>query len=186
MAQASAAITTVYAERRKRPVWAVVALTFATFNIYFFFWFGATWAELKRERNDDTMHPLWHALTLVVPFYGLFRVHAHFRTLNELLETVGLKRRVSPGGAVLSVIGAAILARISNLPIGSVAVLVVLILSCGLLSLLLAQGQRALNEYYGVLPVPAIPENLKWFEWVLVALGVVLWLLVVLGTIARA
>src|SRR5260221_7937829 len=184
MAQASAAVTTVYAERRRRPVWTVVALTFATFNIYFFFWLGASWAELKRERNDDTMHPVWHALTLVVPFYGLFRIHAHMRTINELLETVALKRRVSPGGAVLAVMGAAILARVSNLAIVPVAVLISLILSCGLLAVVGAQAHRALNEYYGVLPVPTIPENVKWFEWVLVAVGVVFWFLVVLGTIA--
>ena len=55
---------------------------------------------MKRERGDPEMRPLWHALSLVVPFYMIFRVHAHFRTLNELLARAGARKRANVAIAV--------------------------------------------------------------------------------------
>jgi hypothetical protein len=185
MAQASA-ITTVHADRRRRPVWVVAALSFLTLDLYGIVWIGLSWAELKRERNDPNMHPWWHALTLVVPFYGLFRIHAHFRTLNELLAGIGLTRRVPPGRAVIAIVVSAAIGRIGSLPMSPVATLVLLIVSGALFALPIALGQRSLNEYYGALPMENIPTNARWFEWVILAIGAALWFLIVLGSLAPA
>lgn len=85
----------------RRPLWLVAALTIATFGLYWFYWVGKSWAEMKREVRDPGMDPIGHTLAMVVPIYGLFRLHAHFRVLNELLERVGATRRVEPSLAVI-------------------------------------------------------------------------------------
>lgn len=185
MADASA-ITTVHAERRRRPVWVVAALSFLTLDIYGLIWFGLSWAELKRERNDPTMRPVWHVLSLFVPFYGLFRAHAHFRTLNELRATVGQKPGIPPGWAVISFILGAGAGRLAGLPFSPAVSLLFLTVSGALFALPIALGQRALNEYYGVLPVPTISAFAGWFEWVIMAIGTLIWLLIILGSLAPA
>jgi len=184
MDQASA-ITTVHAERRRRPVWVVAALTFLTLDLYGIAWIGLSWAELKRERNDPNMHPWWHMLTLVVPFYGLFRIHAHFRTINELLASVGSSRRFAPGLAVLAIVVSAILGRTASLPsLSPSTVFVLLIVSGVLFAWPIAQGQQSLNDYYGVLPMENIPTDVRRFEWLILAVGAVVWFLIALGSLA--
>jgi len=85
---------------RQRPVWLVVALSILSFGVYPVVWLGESWAEMKRELRDGTMHPAGHALAMLVPIYGFFRLHAHFRTLNDLLDRSGAQRSVPPGLAV--------------------------------------------------------------------------------------
>ena len=87
---------TVYAS----PVWLPFALTVVTGGAYLIVWAGRSWLTMKRERGDPEMRPLWHALSLVVPFYMIFRVHAHFRTLNELLARTGARERANLAIAV--------------------------------------------------------------------------------------
>ena len=87
---------TVYAS----PVWLPFALTVVTGGAYLIVWAGRSWSTMKRERGDPEMRPLWHALSLVVPLYMIFRVHAHFRTLNELLARTGARERANLAIAV--------------------------------------------------------------------------------------
>ncbi len=82
------------------PAWLPFALTIATGGAYLIVWAGRSWSMMKRERGDPEMRPLWHALSLVVPFYMIFRVHAHFRTLNELLARTGARERANLAIAV--------------------------------------------------------------------------------------
>lgn len=77
------------------PAWLAFALTVVTGGAYLIVWAGRSWSIMKRERGDRRMQPMWHALSLVVPFYMIFRVHAHFRTLNELLASVGARKRAN-------------------------------------------------------------------------------------------
>src|SRR5215207_11023344 len=68
---------------RQRPTWVVFLLTIFTLGLYWPIWFAQTWSELKRVVRDPGMSPVWHGLSLAVPIYNLFRVHAHFRTIND-------------------------------------------------------------------------------------------------------
>jgi hypothetical protein len=88
--------------RRVRPVWLVLALCVTTFGLYSFYWFYATWRELKEEYRDPAMRPVWHTLAILfVPIYGLFRFHAHFRMIRELADRYGVSTSLSPGWAVI-------------------------------------------------------------------------------------
>ena len=95
--------------RRVRPLWRTIALTVATFSLYWFYWFWATWRELKHETNDEGMKPFGHTLSLFVPIYQLFQVHRHFRQIRDVVvwrsgtKSVGLVLW-SPGVALLLVL----------------------------------------------------------------------------------
>lgn len=104
--------------RRVRPLWRTAALTVATINLYWFYWFWATWRELKQETGDNRMRPFGHMLSLFVPVYQLFRIHAHFRAIRELVvqrsevKSVGLAP-LSPGVALVLALVGAFLIRLS-------------------------------------------------------------------------
>lgn len=104
--------------RRVRPLWRTVALTVATINLYWFYWFWATWRELKQETGDNRMRPFGHMLSLFVPVYQLFRIHAHFRVIRDLVvqrsevKSVGLVP-LSPGVALVLALVGAFLIRLS-------------------------------------------------------------------------
>ena len=82
------------------PAWLPFALTLVTGGAYLIVWAGRSWSTMKRERGDPEMRPLWHALSLAVPLYMIFRVHAHFRTLNGLLARSGARERANLAIAV--------------------------------------------------------------------------------------
>jgi len=104
--------------RRVRPLWRTVALSVATFGLYCYYWFWATWRELKQETGDEGMKPLGHVLSLFVPIYQLFRIHAHFRTIRNLVversgtQSLGLLLW-SPGIALILVLIGSFLIRLS-------------------------------------------------------------------------
>ena len=91
--------------RRQRPVWLATALTLLSLGSYYIWWFGASWAELKRERGDISMRPVWHALTSLVPVYASFRAHAHFRALADLARprVAGLPDRAAWAAWIISI-----------------------------------------------------------------------------------
>lgn len=95
--------------RRVRPLWRTIALTVATFSLYFVYWFWSTWRELKHETSNEGMKPFGHMLSLFVPIYQLFQVHRHFREIRDVVvwrsgtKSVGLVPW-SPGVAVFLVL----------------------------------------------------------------------------------
>lgn len=82
--------------RRVRPLWRTVALVVATFGLYFFYWFGATWDELKQETGKKGMHPWGHFFSLFVPIYQLFQIYAHFRLIKEVIVQRSGAKSVTP------------------------------------------------------------------------------------------
>ena len=60
----------------------VALLTVMSSGLYLFYWFYLTWKQLQTE-SSETHYPVWHALTLMVPIYGLFRMHRHVSLINE-------------------------------------------------------------------------------------------------------
>ncbi len=99
--------------RRTRPIWLVVLLSIATFGLYPYWWFYATWRELKLEVDDPRMRPVWHALAIaLVPIYNYFRFYAHMDLLSmrrrydaatlRALSRRGALRVLAPGPTVPS------------------------------------------------------------------------------------
>jgi len=163
----------------RRPLWLVVGLTIATFGLYWYYWIGKSWAEMKREVRDPGMDPIGHALAMLVPIYGWFRLHAHFRILNELLERVGSPRRVEPSLAVIWAIVASLVNRgairlwnlIDFTPDDIVFALMVDWLGTLLLVGFVAYGQQALNEYWDTVEHRPLRYRVSVWQWILLAIG---------------
>ncbi len=130
---------------------------------------------MKRERGDAEMRPLWHALSLVVPFYMIFRVHAHFRTLNELLARVGARKRANLAIAVGAFAGFPLTfiatgAFRTGLRDGSV--LLIAALCAGVVA---GYGQHHLNAYLRSRTGAALVSRVGVPEWIaLVFFGILM------------
>ena len=135
------------------------------------------------------MHPFWHSLTLFVPIYNLFRMHAHFRTIRDLRASRELPESIAPGLAVICWMLANGIgwqsARASGLSTGTefildtVAVLLSLVIVVG--------GQSALNGYWQSWRVEGreIPaRHGNWAEWLAMIIGGLLFMLEVIGAFA--
>jgi len=165
----------------------VYALSVLTFGLYFLWWFGASWAELKRETGDRRMRPVGHALAMLVPIYNLFRLHAHYRTLNELLVRVRLEPVLRPGAMVLTALVGAVLGLIADLPRSQEngTFFLLLVVASGLVSgWMIDQWQGALAAYYARTRGRPAPERIHPAERVALGLGGVLMLLLVVGLLA--
>ena len=138
-------------------------------------WFGLSWSEMKRELRDETMSPAGHALALGVSVYNLFRVHAHFRVLNDMLIAVGAHRRMRPGwvvfiyGVALSSVWLAPLARLPTL--GLLTILIYYVAYIGMI----AYGQAGLNAYWQALPGRTVPVRVTRGEWVALVAALPTW-----------
>ena len=67
----------------------VLLMTVLSYGLYLFYWFYLTWKQYRDYTGDDA-YPIWHALTLFVPIYGLFRTHAHAWTYLDLMRDAGV------------------------------------------------------------------------------------------------
>ena len=70
------------------PPTRILLMAVLSYGLYLFYWFYLTWKQY-RDHTGREAFPVWHALTLVVPIYGLFRTHAHVRSFKELMVNSG-------------------------------------------------------------------------------------------------
>ena len=157
------------------PAWLPFALTLATGGAYLIVWAGRSWSTMKRERGDPEMRPVWHALSLAVPLYMIFRVHAHFRTLNELLAGSGARERANLAIAVGAFAGFPLTfiatgAFRTGLRDGSV--LLIAALCAGVVA---GYGQHHLNAYLRSRTGAVLVSRVDVLEWiVLVVFGILM------------
>ena len=78
----------------------LVVLSAVTSGLYFFYWLYITWKQLQVE-TKEVHYPVWHALTLLVPVYGLFRLHKHMNVIQDLTQRVGVESSLTPTLAVV-------------------------------------------------------------------------------------
>lgn len=165
------------------PAWLPFALTVVTGGAYLIIWAGRSWSFMKRERRDAEMQPVWHALSLVVPFYMLFRVHAHFRTLNELLASSGARERANLAIAVAMFAGFPLTFMATGaVPTGlsDGAVLLIAALCAGVVA---GYGQHYLNAYLRTRAGTAVVTRVSRRHWIaLVGFGVLMAGLVLRGS----
>jgi hypothetical protein len=130
-----------------------------SYGLYLFYWFYLTWKQY-RDHTQTEVFPVWHALTLVVPVYNLFRTHAHMRTYRTLMGDAGLVSTISAKWAVVLVMISAALDGLSfNVAGGfagfdeitqetAVAVAFVDMISIAAVVVLLLHVQTNLNRYW--------------------------------------
>lgn len=142
-------------KKNQRSASFVAFLSLTTLGIYPIMWMGQTWSELKRELGDDSMRPFWHALSVLVPIYGLFRIHAHFRTINIALSRTDSRTEVNPGTVIKAVIVSAVAGNFASgiaPEFGVIALIVQLIVT----AVAVSHGQSGMNAYW---ECKAIPET---------------------------
>ena len=165
-----------------RPVWLVVALSVVTFGLYTTVWFGLSWAELRRERGDTRMHPIWHAIGFALPIYGWFRTLAHFRLLGSMLRTTGSSRVVLPWAAFAASALADVLVVSTYLPASDEVRFIRSMSAAVLLAGLAGEGQSVLNDYWRA-SHGNVPVRLYGAELLVLALGAVLLSAIVAATL---
>ena len=160
----------------------VVLMTTLSAGLYLFYWFYITWKQYK-EHSGLEVHPVWHALTLLVPIYGLFRTHAHMRTYRELMVRSGMTSTINPGLAVGAVLVSILLDNVSLLTgtqISSQSLaltyLVLSIISVGIISWLLITIQNELNRYWHTVSSLSTVSNIRVGEVVFAVIGILVWL----------
>ncbi|MDE2786757.1 MAG: zinc ribbon domain-containing protein [Chloroflexota bacterium] len=94
------------------PPGRIVALTVLSSGLYIFYWMYATWRQY-REHTGEIAFPVMHALSLLVPIYQFFRLHAHMRVYQELMEQRGVPTTLSPARIVLIYFGVVLLGLVS-------------------------------------------------------------------------
>ena len=125
----------------------VAVLSLLSGGLYIFWWFYITWKHLDSESNEDH-HPVWHALTLLVPVYNLFRMHHHVSVIKNLAIGAGLTTSLSTGlivvlWAVSNTLGWA------SLRVDDQAALALLgVLGAVLTTTVIYLAQQTLNEYW--------------------------------------
>ena len=73
----------------------LIALSVLSLGLYFYYWVYLTWKHLQPE-TEQVHYPVWHALSLFVPVYGLFRIHKHVSVIRDLAVKSGVETSLSP------------------------------------------------------------------------------------------
>jgi hypothetical protein len=166
--------------------------------LYSLYWIYTTWRELKDERRDANMHPVWHALAMVVPVLGWVLFYRHIQMIRGCAASYRLKTSLRPGIAVAIWILAVLIGwgPVSLTPVGNGNFELFVGPSVGfefgvkgigaavLIAAVLVWAQANLNRVWQALPDPGPWSRIHPAEWIVLALGVLIWGLAVLSLIA--
>ena len=161
----------------------VLLMTLISSGLYILYWFYLTWKQY-REHTGVEAFPIWHALTLIVPIYSLFRTHAHTRVFKELMARRGLMTTISPGWAVAAVVASSGLSW-STLSVSfgeisqtdAITVAALNILSLAIIAGLLMHVQGNLNSYWHhVSSGRLLDARIGVGEVIFAVIGVLFWL----------
>lgn len=81
----------------------IIWMTVISMGLYWFYWMYRTWKQYRDHtlemaaETGDYHYPVWHALTQLVPVYGMFRYHAHIRHYKELMVERGVPDTLNLG-----------------------------------------------------------------------------------------
>jgi len=171
---------TVTRERDWTHPGLIFALVSLTFGLYGYYWLFDTWRQIKRRDGDEGKDPLGHTLAMLVPIYGLFRLHAHMRTIVELVRSPGGRTTLSPGTCVFLWILAGGLGGVSNQP-RFAAMFIVGGLVAGAL---VAWGQAALNQAWSLNDPQTRVRPTHPATWVVLGIGIIVTGLAFMGLVS--
>ncbi|MCY3691490.1 MAG: hypothetical protein OXH30_05760, partial [Chloroflexi bacterium] len=158
--------------------------------LYIFYWMYITWRHY-RDHTGETAYPIFHALSLMVPVYQFFRLHAHMRVFQELMEARDVPSTLSPlravgiyfGVVMLEMVAFRLVAEPTLTGTQQVAYFVINAVQVIVLTWLSAHAQGNLNRFWQRRLGPRLgPAPLSPVEIALVILGLLEWgmLLVIL------
>ena len=159
----------------------IILVSFLSTGLYFFYWFYITWKHLSTEIEGKN-YPFWHAMTLNVPVYGMFRLHAHVRIINELAVRQSITTTLAPGLAVVLLVLATTLNFASIGITNRLAIIVVTLISATLVTVLMAMAQGTLNLYWekALSPRSVTDARIGAGEVIIVIVGIIFWILLLI------
>ncbi len=176
----------------------ILFLTIVSFGFYLFYWFYLTWRHY-RDHTGNEAYPIWHALTLFIPIYGLFRIHAHVRSYNELMSKSGLLSGMAPAWVATVILIAIILGNVAGTLSGgllgiddytfraAVSAALLLAVSLALYLGVILHVQSNLNRYWESLAnVQIVPSNVRVGEVVFSIIGLFAWLDTILSLLSAS
>ena len=166
----------------------ILVMSVVTYGLYLFYWFYLTWKQY-RDHTGASVFPVWHALTLFVPVYSLFRTHAHARTFRDMMQRSDVPTSINPGAAVALVLVSWGLGLVNlelagglfgtvDLTVGDAVTMIILDLigiSLGIAMMLHIQSN--LNEYWRSRASEAVTiAPIRPAETIVIIIGALLWL----------
>jgi hypothetical protein len=151
----------------------IIAFSLLAPALYVFYWSYFTWKQLQPETRERHF-PVWHALTLMVPIYGLFRMHKHLEEIEELALRANVSSISPMGGVVLMLIGGVVNA-VSTATLGTPLSTALLLVVAVLYGLVVFLAQSALTQVWRQRGQPVRGAEISWVEVVLVLVGLLSW-----------
>mgnify|MGYP002870037961 CR=1 FL=1 len=154
------------------PLGRLLALAIISFGLYFPFWLYSNWKRLAAE-TDEPHYPLWHTLAIVlVPVYGLFRLHRHIAIIKSLAKTNDIDTTLEPFPVLILYFLAGILQTLVLLEGPESLALFALILTIAAM----IWAQSPLNSYWYQSRSEISSPSVSVWEMILVGIGIVSWI----------
>lgn len=135
-------------QQRRYSLWRVGILTLMSFGFYQLYWMYVSWKHLATEMPGKDFHPTSHALSQLIPIYGLVVLYQHFSFIKVIQEKAGIRSSLNPGlVVVLSIASLGIVVVDVSLDLFNSTVLTY---SYPIIpTAIVLWGQANLNEYWG-------------------------------------
>ena len=125
----------------------IIVLSILTSGVYALYWLYQTWKQLQAE-TGDVHYPVWHALTLFVPVYGLFRIHRHMSVIQELGRKQGIEALMPPALGVTMMALYWLIVLVSGNQTELLNMLLLAVIRLALVTTLMVRAQSTLNAYW--------------------------------------
>ena len=159
-------------------------MSIVTSGVYVLFWLYQTWKQLQTETRD-VHYPVWHAVTLFVPVYGLFRLHRHLSVIQDLAQKRELEALMPPVLGVTLLALNLLLVVVSGNQSDLMIVLMLGLIRLALVTTLMVQAQRTLNSYWDSIhgtKAMRVPLGMSEIRFVLLVLAAQFILISILGS----
>ena len=166
----------------------IISMAFLTNGLYLFYWFYITWKHYQ-DTTGESVYPVWHALSLIVPIYNLFRIYKHVQTFKTLMSDQNLPNSLHPSWTIILFIILSLLdwfsfqTAINDITSRTIVTASFLnLLSAVTLAGMLIQLQRNFNDYWDNLPEPVSGQSnltamkITMPEIILIGIGLLTWL----------
>ena len=169
----------------------IVILSALSYGIYWLYWMYRTWRQY-RDHTGHEAYPVWHALTLLVPVYGLFRLHHHARAYRTLMEEREMRSSIETTPIIILAALAGVVAAINLSPglaftglshLGlALAVDISTWFGVALAVVVMCWMQSNINRYWAEFESgPPPPARFGRGEKIVTILGVLVWILNIAG-----
>lgn len=161
----------------------IVVLSVVTSGLYFLYWLYITWRQLQTETRD-VHYPVAHAFTMLVPIYGLFRLHKHVGVMQNLALRAEIEISLTPALAVVLVGLYVVLGFVSTSLQGFTGLLVLNLIRFSLITTTMILAQSTLNAYWKRSRGPSLQNApIGAGERAIIFLGLTYWLFVFLSAL---